>query len=337
MKKKSRQALRFVLLVGAMSFFADFTYEGARAIAGPHLASVGSSSFYRHRRSARRPGDPGRVDASSLGDGPMLQHRLEDVLELPDVKSRLAKVPGPILVYFALREYVMQGMIADTGPGWRLYEHHQALAMIADWIFHPFRHLQGGHAMHHTGGTPLTGVMAGGAVRRLIFLSVQTTREEVTPASLFAINATRTPRFLVDADIHELDGAFPAGFGGFEAGGRLDREERPHSPPLQSRVCQSLAAAPAIPRKTKTARFNRTMSSSSRRPMRVPIFVLGTVVILSTIKQQEVRRPFFSFGSTGTRNKGASVGSVVNAQIVTELVASNWLSCKITTGRGLPA
>ncbi len=129
---------------------------------------------------------------------------MEEVLELPDVKSRLAKVPGPIL-YFVPREYIMQGMIADTGPEWRLYEHHQTVAMIADWIFHPFRHLQGGHAMHRTGGTPLTGATAGGAVRRLIFLSVQTTREEATPASLFAINATRTPRFLVDADIHELD------------------------------------------------------------------------------------------------------------------------------------
>jgi hypothetical protein len=46
----------------------------------------------------------------------------------------------------------MQGMIANTGPEWRLYEHHQTLAMIADWIFHPLRHLQGGHTMHDTGG-----------------------------------------------------------------------------------------------------------------------------------------------------------------------------------------
>ncbi len=43
MKRKGRQALRFVLLVGAMSFFADFTYEGARAIAGPYLALLGAT------------------------------------------------------------------------------------------------------------------------------------------------------------------------------------------------------------------------------------------------------------------------------------------------------
>lgn len=40
---KSR-ALRFVLLVGLMSLFADFTYEGMRAIAGPYLALLGASA-----------------------------------------------------------------------------------------------------------------------------------------------------------------------------------------------------------------------------------------------------------------------------------------------------
>jgi len=38
-----RRALEFVLLVGAMSFFADFVYEGARGIAGPFLALLGAS------------------------------------------------------------------------------------------------------------------------------------------------------------------------------------------------------------------------------------------------------------------------------------------------------
>ena len=36
-------ALRFVLLVGTMSFFADFTYEGSRAVLGPYLALLGAS------------------------------------------------------------------------------------------------------------------------------------------------------------------------------------------------------------------------------------------------------------------------------------------------------
>src|SRR5579885_3038669 len=37
-------ALRFVLLIGIMSFFADFTYEGSRSIIGPYLAVLGASA-----------------------------------------------------------------------------------------------------------------------------------------------------------------------------------------------------------------------------------------------------------------------------------------------------
>jgi MFS family permease len=38
------KALRFVLLIGVMSFFADFTYEGSRSIIGPYLAALGASA-----------------------------------------------------------------------------------------------------------------------------------------------------------------------------------------------------------------------------------------------------------------------------------------------------
>lgn len=37
-------ALRFVLLIGIMSFFADFTYEGSRSIIGPYLATLGAGA-----------------------------------------------------------------------------------------------------------------------------------------------------------------------------------------------------------------------------------------------------------------------------------------------------
>lgn len=40
----SRTALRFVLLIGVVSFFADFTYEGARGILGQYLASLGAGA-----------------------------------------------------------------------------------------------------------------------------------------------------------------------------------------------------------------------------------------------------------------------------------------------------
>jgi MFS family permease len=41
--RRSR-ALRFVLLIGVMSFFADFTYEASRGIIGPYFALLGASA-----------------------------------------------------------------------------------------------------------------------------------------------------------------------------------------------------------------------------------------------------------------------------------------------------
>ena len=42
-KTSARAALKFVLLIGVVSFFADFTYEGARSVTGPFLAVLGAN------------------------------------------------------------------------------------------------------------------------------------------------------------------------------------------------------------------------------------------------------------------------------------------------------
>ena len=39
-----RNALRFIILLGIVSLFADMTYEGARSITGPYLAFLGASA-----------------------------------------------------------------------------------------------------------------------------------------------------------------------------------------------------------------------------------------------------------------------------------------------------
>jgi MFS family permease len=39
-----RTALRFVFLIGVLSFFADFTYEGSRSVIGPYLATLGATA-----------------------------------------------------------------------------------------------------------------------------------------------------------------------------------------------------------------------------------------------------------------------------------------------------
>jgi MFS family permease len=41
--RSRRIALRFIFLIGILSFFADFTYEGSRSIIGPYLAALNAS------------------------------------------------------------------------------------------------------------------------------------------------------------------------------------------------------------------------------------------------------------------------------------------------------
>ena len=85
---------------------------------------------------------------------------------------------------------------------------------------------------------------------------------------------------------------------------------------------RALASSQAKPRKTAIARLSRTRSGAAKRPMRSPSRVFGTVVILSTMSREVDRNPFWPSGSVARRNKGASVASVVNAQTVTDNVAS---------------
>jgi protein-S-isoprenylcysteine O-methyltransferase Ste14 len=39
-------------------------------------------------------------------------------------------------------DYIMQGMIANTGAEHRLYKQHHTVALITDWVLHPFEHLR---------------------------------------------------------------------------------------------------------------------------------------------------------------------------------------------------
>ena len=132
------------------------------------------------------------------GDRFMLVNRMAAALELPELKARLAG-QGPVLAYLMPKNYVMQGMIADTGGEWQLYKRHHTLAMISDWILHPFRHLENGHAaMHHGMGAPQ------GMARRLIFLRLDAPGGRTGPAALFGINQHRSPLFVADVDMHTL-------------------------------------------------------------------------------------------------------------------------------------
>ena len=58
--RESSPALKFVLMVGVMSFFADFTYEGSRSITGPYLGLLGAGAFTISVVSVPRSSEPWR-------------------------------------------------------------------------------------------------------------------------------------------------------------------------------------------------------------------------------------------------------------------------------------
>ncbi len=136
-------------------------------------------------------------------DGFKMDHRMAGILEMKEVRERMQENKR-YLVYFIPRDYVMQGMIADTGGDWKLFEQHRTIGMIADWVFNPFGHLRGGHhALHGMVPHDAGAVPGDGAVRRLIFISLEGA-EVNTPSGRFSINALRVPQFMVDVDVHNL-------------------------------------------------------------------------------------------------------------------------------------
>jgi protein-S-isoprenylcysteine O-methyltransferase Ste14 len=131
-----------------------------------------------------------------------MEHRMPDILKLEEVKSRL-KNDEHFLVYFLPADYIMQGLIADTGGDWKLYKQHHTFSMIIDWIFHPFKHLTEGHHGHH--GMPGHEMhnMQDGVVRRLLFLRIENVPIS-KPVDLLAINAKRVPVMMLDIAIHNM-------------------------------------------------------------------------------------------------------------------------------------
>jgi protein-S-isoprenylcysteine O-methyltransferase Ste14 len=134
-------------------------------------------------------------------DAAMMDLRLPDVLRLPEVRARTSEGKR-YLIYFLPPNYIMQGLIADTGGEWRLYKQHHTISMITDWILHPFGHLTEGHAMHPTSGAA-THPRAGGMERRLVLVEVSGTAGP-KPFDVFGIGVERSPQFMLDVDIHTL-------------------------------------------------------------------------------------------------------------------------------------
>jgi len=131
---------------------------------------------------------------------------LPDVLRDPAVTARTrSREQGEhrLLAYVIPVDYTMQGMIADTGPEWRLFDQHKTIAMITEYVLHPFSHLTEGHA-HATSAHGRPTLHDSPAMRRrIIFLDIASEgRSLVTAFDDFAIDVRREPRFFVDVHLH---------------------------------------------------------------------------------------------------------------------------------------
>jgi len=131
-----------------------------------------------------------------------MEHRMTDILKMEEVKTRLF-YDEHYLVYFLPPDYIMQGLIADTGGEWKLYKHHHTLRMFTDWIIHPFSHLREGHHAMHDSADHFGQGLTMGVERRLVFLRVNNVNIS-EPYDVFSIDAVRIPEFMVDMDIHNL-------------------------------------------------------------------------------------------------------------------------------------
>jgi hypothetical protein len=174
-------------------------------------AIVGSGFILRTYTIRHLPLDQvDRIDVLTISkdDLIMAKQRLPFVLEDSVLASKLQSIPNDkdhrILAYFIPADYVMQGMIANTGEEWKLFARHKTIGMIADFTFHPYAHLTGGHGHH--GGMQHHGssMHAGPAMeRRIIFIEISASQGELKSIyDDFDINVKRTPLFFADINLH---------------------------------------------------------------------------------------------------------------------------------------
>jgi protein-S-isoprenylcysteine O-methyltransferase Ste14 len=128
-----------------------------------------------------------------------MDRRMNDVLTMEEIQAK-TRDDKNYLVYVMPPDYIMQGLIADTGPEWRLYHRHFTIRRFLNWVLHPFSHLSGGHHQDHDHAPADE---TSGMVRRLIFLDISG-GEIGNPYDFFSINMQRTPQFMIDVDLHTM-------------------------------------------------------------------------------------------------------------------------------------
>lgn len=128
-----RAALRFVLLISVLSFFADFTYEGSRSITGPYLETLHASAF---------------VVGAVAGFGELCGYALRFF------SGRLADITGrfwPITIFGYTVQMLSVPALALTGS-WQAAATLIVLERIGRAIRNPPRDVMLSHAAKHMGG-----------------------------------------------------------------------------------------------------------------------------------------------------------------------------------------
>jgi protein-S-isoprenylcysteine O-methyltransferase Ste14 len=152
----------------------------------------------------------GGVDVITITKEDLMTARQLIPLVLQDsvIASKLQPIENSkghrLLAYFIPINYVMQGMIADTGEQWKLFEQHKTIGMITEYIFHPFAHLTEGHPHHRGMQTHNLSMHDSPSMkRRIIFIEVSAGNKELkSPFGDFDINTRRKPLFFVDVHLH---------------------------------------------------------------------------------------------------------------------------------------
>jgi protein-S-isoprenylcysteine O-methyltransferase Ste14 len=113
-------------------------------------------------------------------------------------------------------DYIMQGMIANTGAEHHLYKQHHTVGLIVDWVLHPFKHLRRSPSVHMAKSGNIDPAMArrhhcplgindqnmdcnNCEYRRVVFVEVDNpSNRHMSGKQLFAFNTTRVPVGFID-------------------------------------------------------------------------------------------------------------------------------------------
>jgi hypothetical protein len=116
-------------------------------------------------------------------------------------------------------DYVMQGMIANTGDEFHLHKHHHTFALIADWVLNPFDHLRRSPSEHmarmhgvdpavvRRHHCPLTRNEPGRQCeacpfRRIVFVEIDHgDKGHLSREKLFSFDAARVPVCFIDLNV----------------------------------------------------------------------------------------------------------------------------------------